>query len=113
MKSSKNLTAIAGALFLGLATAQASASDRGIILDEAIDDYSDPVSAPEPRDVGRDSTAGYQIQVILDEAYFDYDSNDIAAYRESGGGSQLEQAEFAVFEPGASTRRPWELIPID
>ncbi len=104
MKQSQNLTAIAAALVLGLAAAQASASDQGLIDTQAINDYSDPVSAPEG--TRADSGTGYTVQVILDEAYFDYDSNDPAAHREGGA---LERAEFAAFEPGTHDPVAWEL----
>jgi hypothetical protein len=113
MKQSKNLSVITGAigLALGLASVQVSASDKGLIDSQAINDYTDPVSVPAPQGAGADRTAGYEIQVILDEAYFDYDSFDIAAYRQ--GGSRLEQTEFAAFEPGAHNPLAWELRVTD
>lgn len=113
MKQSKNLSAIAAVLGLALglaaASAQVSASDQGLIDSQAINDYTDPVSAPEGRSADR--SAGYTVQVVLDEAYFDYVSDDIAAYRQ--GGSQLGRTEFAAFEPGTINALAWELSVAD
>jgi len=56
---------------------------------------------------------GYTVNINLDEAYFDYNSEDMAAlYAELG---YLEQTEFAVFEPSSkpSFETPWVLIPQD
>lgn len=74
----------------------------GMILDEAIDDYSG--EAPTGVAASHNTSGrGYQATFILEEAYNDYDSVSP---------QDLEQVEFAVFEP-TLPQIPWELNVTD
>ena len=89
------LTAIMG-LSLGVAIAAGNVNAAENILDDAIHDYSDDVSrnmqaSPSPQGWG-----SYEIKIVLDEAYHDYDVSDLATFESPEPAP--EQAEFAAFE---------------
>ncbi|MEA3411912.1 MAG: hypothetical protein U9R74_10270 [Pseudomonadota bacterium] len=106
----------AAALALGITAASVSASDRGMILDEAVLDYA-PESYTGPDVISHgDQRHVYTVEIDLDESFFDYDSSDMAAYYDGLDDlDNLEQAEIAAFEfhGGSTVETPWDLIPQD
>ena len=79
----------------------ANAADSDIILFDAIDDYSHDVTTTH-QNLTRDSRvpkyrgSGYLVEIVLDEAYHDYQSTDTESI--SRKQSDLPQAEFAAME---------------
>jgi hypothetical protein len=102
---STTLALVCGA---ALACAAGFLSARGIILDEAIDDYSgDPgITVSETRP---GPASGYRTTFILEEAYHDYDGRAAGAFNTDlqEGPEQAEMAAFEVTHP--PTAIPWEL----
>ena len=91
----KVLTAVMG-LSLGAVIAAGNVNAAENILNDAIHDYSDDASrhmqaSPSPQGWGR-----YEIKIVLDESYHDYDVSDVADFESSEPAP--EQAEFAALE---------------
>jgi hypothetical protein len=102
------LMALTFGTVIGTAVNAGETSFTDFILYGAIDDYGEGygeamagyVGAPHPSY----NTGGYQIDILLDGAYHDYDTT--------------EQVEFAAFEPMPVERpvereTPWELLGQD
>jgi hypothetical protein len=101
----------AGTLFSALAI---NATAGEIILHEAIDDYS-PVSESKFDRTPQATRSGYQVNIVLDEAYHDYDGSQVMAFNYDM--DALEQTEIAAFEYGDTTREktvfPWVIEALD
>ena len=85
-----------------------NAAEGETIIHESIHDYAEDASGSF-----RDSPsrfAAYEVNIVLDESYHDYDSYAVAAFENSEG--DYEQAEFAAFEE-SSFDVPWELSVVD
>lgn len=85
-----------------------------MILDEAIDDYT-AISNLNFSDYTSTSTAGYEVNFILEEAYNDYSETTTFVHseaKESNAG--LEKADIAAFElKQRPSKIPWVLEGID
>jgi len=101
----------AGTLFSALAI---NATAGEIILHEAIDDYS-PVSEGSFDSTPQATPSGYQVNIVLDEAYHDYDGSQVMAFNDDM--VALEQTEIAAFEYGGTAREktvfPWVIEALD
>ena len=94
-KLTSRVTLILGlAMSAAVATTTVNAAEN--IVNDAIHDYSDDVSrymqsSPSQRGWGR-----YDVKIVLDEAYHDYNASDVAAIESPE--PALEQTEIAAFE---------------
>ena len=91
----KVLTTVMG-LSLGAAIAAGNVNAAEDILNDAIHDYSDDVSRGYQSSSSPQGWYSYEIKIVLDEAYHDYDVSDVAAF-ESPEPAAV-QAEFAALE---------------
>ena len=93
-------TALSMTLGISLALTAANAGQRDLILGEYVHDYSDDASRYLSASPSRQNQSGYNVRVVLDEAYYDFSDTNTAAsaMREAGP----ERAEFAAFEESAS-----------
>ena len=93
-------TLLSMALGASLAFMAANAGEKDLILGETIHDYSDDASRNLPVSQSRQDRSGYNVRIVLDKAYYDYSDADMAAFESMS--SDLERAEFAVFEEYSS-----------
>ena len=92
------------AISASLALTAVSAAEKNIILDESIHDYSYDASRNLQASPSRQSGKGYDVRILLDKAYHDYNSADVAAFNSKD--SVTESAEFAAFEEYSSSMSP-------
>ena len=98
------------AITASLALTAVNAAQTDNILDESIHDYSDDAKNSFNTSSSRRSWGGYDVKIVLDEAYHDYERYDVAAFETLGG--NMERAEFAALEQHSSNL-PWELSVVD
>ncbi len=92
------------AISSSLAITAANAGGTGFILDESIHDYSYDASRNLQASPSRQSGKGYNVKIVLDKAYHDYNSADVTAFNSKD--SVTERAEFAAFEEYSSSMSP-------
>ena len=93
-----------------IAADNVNAAEKEIIIHEAIHDYADDAGGSFKEGSSRWSRSGYDVKIVLDEAYHDYQRTDVAALETPEG--SIEQAEIAAFEED-SFNVPWELGVVD
>ena len=91
----KVLTAVMG-LSLGAVIAAGNVNAAEDILNDAIHDYSDDASRDMQSSASHRGWGRYDVKIVLDESYHDYDISDVAAF--DSPEPALAQAEFAAFE---------------
>lgn len=107
--------AAVGGIVLGASVAMSGAQagvGQPFSLQEAINDYSSVnVQTAEP--MSSRTATGYTYDILLDEAFADYQSDVVAA--DQADRDNMESAEFAMFEPASrsSLTRSWLIIPQD
>ena len=93
-KATSRVTLILGlAMSAAVATTTVNAAED--ILNDAIHDYSDDVSRNMQSSPSHHG-GKYEVKIVLDESYHDYDVSDLAAFESPE--PELEQAEFAALE---------------
>ncbi len=96
------------AISAALAFTAVNAAEKEVIIHESIHDYADDASGSYKDRSSRN--ANYDVKIVLDEAYHDYESSAVAAFESSKG--NYEQAEFAAFEE-SSFDVPWVIRVVD
>lgn len=110
IRHSQFLGALAAALLVGSAAYAAQDPFDGLILYEDLNDYTD-VAPGLSKGVSGEIGTGYSFNILLDEAYVEYQSGDAVALQHDQ--QVREEAEIAAFEVGGGSASdvslPWEL----
>lgn len=110
IRHSQLLGALAAALLAGSAAYAAQDPFDGLILYEDLNDYTD-VHPGLADGVSAEQGTGYTFNILLDEAYVDYQTEDVVALQHEQ--QVREEAEIAAFElggaPSSDVEVPWEL----
>jgi len=110
IRPSQLLGALAAALLAGSAAYAAQDPFDGLILYEDLNDYTD-VPPGLADGVSAEQGTGYTFNILLDEAYVDYQTEDVVALQHEQ--QVREEAEIAAFElggaPSSDVEVPWEL----
>ena len=102
---------LAGLVFsAAIATTGVSAAEDEIILHDAIDDYTSGLGGAYS-DSTRYRRGNYAVDIVLDEAYYEYRTEEVVATSQRHG--EMEQAELAAFEAEKPVDVPWEISGID
>lgn len=92
-------------LAMSFAAATTAANAAQDVLNDAIHDYADDAWGSNEVINTKEGDV-YHTDNLLNEASYDYVSEDVAESIESDG--EMERAEFAAFEE-STTRIPWEI----